>query len=173
MLSELSLLSFVEFGEFADDDAAAGESGMEAFFPDLRGALSEDADFFGDEVELIVGGEPIGGESGDFLFALFDESGDANHVELIEIGFEDGEEFAPFEERVFVIFRFMEDAGIELEPAEFSVDVAFVAVVFLLRLHEVSHPFSLPFANSSIAPSRTPYLLTTSSCWANISRNSK
>ena len=52
---------------------------------------------------------------------MFD-SGDANLEKLIQVRAENREEFDPLDERLRGVLRFLEDAAIELEPAQLAVD---------------------------------------------------
>ncbi|MEZ4497500.1 MAG: hypothetical protein R2845_12180 [Thermomicrobiales bacterium] len=47
---------------------------------------------------------------------------DADHEKLIEIGREDRGKFCPFEQRQRSIFRLIEHARVEREPAQFPID---------------------------------------------------
>jgi len=62
----------------------------------------------------------------DLLYAGGDlppDSGDPDHVELVEIRAEDREEFDALEQRVSRVERLVENTGVEREPAQFAVDV--------------------------------------------------
>jgi hypothetical protein len=50
------------------------------------------------------------------------EAGDADHEEFVEVGAENGKELDAFEQRVGIILGLFEDAGLELEQAEFAID---------------------------------------------------
>ena len=63
------------------------------------------------------------GEALGLLFAVaFAEGGHALHEEFVEIRGEDGEELGAFEEGCTLVERFGEDAFVEIEPAEITVD---------------------------------------------------
>jgi hypothetical protein len=51
------------------------------------------------------------------------QAGDADFEELVQVGAEDGKKLDPLEQRVAGVARFLEDARIELEPAQFPIDV--------------------------------------------------
>ena len=87
---------------------------------------------------------------------LFDEAANANHVELVKVGFEDGEELEPLQKRIRGVRGFGKDALVEREPRKLAVDV-------LWKLGFVFRHF---FAISKTAPSRSPNSLTTTvSTW--------
>ena len=56
---------------------------------------------------------------------LFAQAGYADHEEFVEVGAENGEEFQPLQQRRALVFRFLEHAGIELQPAKLAVDEQF------------------------------------------------
>src|SRR5699024_5824007 len=51
------------------------------------------------------------------------QAGDADHVELIEVRREDREELGPLEQRQALLGREREHAGVEIQPAELTVQV--------------------------------------------------
>ena len=52
------------------------------------------------------------------------EAGDADHEEFIEVGGEDRGEIAAFQQRLVFVLGEFEDSLVELQPAEFSVEIA-------------------------------------------------
>ena len=54
---------------------------------------------------------------------LASKTRDANHVELVEVRAEDREEFQALEQRISGVERLVEDPGVELEPAQLTIDV--------------------------------------------------
>ena len=57
------------------------------------------------------------------VFDQLFEGGDADFEELVEVGADDSEEFETFEERLGRILGFFENALVEFEPAEFTIEV--------------------------------------------------
>ena len=55
----------------------------------------------------------------------------ALHVELVQIGAEDGEELHALEQRRALVQRLVQDAAVELEPAQVAVDPGVLQQVFL------------------------------------------
>jgi hypothetical protein len=45
-----------------------------------------------------------------------------NHVELVEVRAENRKEFEPLEQRVSIVERFVQNPGVELEPAQLAID---------------------------------------------------
>src|SRR4029453_13632017 len=74
-----------------------------------------------------------------------------HHVELVEIGAEDGEELDALEQGHRLVLRFLQHAPIELEPGKMAVDEQ-----GLLRLHRA------PKASRSRTPPRPPRVEMTS-----------
>ena len=60
------------------------------------------------------------------IATVFDQlfkGSDANLKKFVEVGADDGEEFETFEERLGRILGFFENALVEFEPAEFTIEV--------------------------------------------------
>ena len=60
------------------------------------------------------------------IAAVFDqlfEGSDANFEEFVEVGADDGEEFETFEEGLGGVLRLFEDALVEFEPTELTIEV--------------------------------------------------
>ena len=73
--------------------------------------------------ELLVGG-PAVGRAGDLAgLDLLAQAGDADLEELVEVAREDGQELDPLEQRVALVARLVEHAGVELEPRQLAVEV--------------------------------------------------
>ena len=77
-----------------------------------------------DFAELLGRGGAIGGALQHAGAGLADQPGDADGVELIQVGGADGDEAQPLQQRVAGVFRLGDDAEIEIEPGEFPVDEA-------------------------------------------------
>jgi len=77
---------------------------------------------FGDGDELLPGSHPGRVASAYPGGSLLHQASDAHHVELVEVGADDGEELEPFEERHRAGQPFAENAVVELQPAELAVD---------------------------------------------------
>ncbi len=115
----------VQLRDVLDADALLGERGREFVAPErilrghhlVHGAL--------DGVEGIGGRHPIRADIAGFAFDLLLDAGDANLEKLIEIRADDGEELDPLEQRLRGILRFLEDAAVELEPAQLAIDEIF------------------------------------------------
>jgi hypothetical protein len=60
------------------------------------------------------------------IATVFDElfeGGDADFEEFVEVGANDGEEFKAFEEGLGGVLGLFEDALVEFEPTEFTIEV--------------------------------------------------
>ncbi len=79
-----------------------------------------------DERQLFAGREAVGGPDGQSGLVAALEPGDPHHVELVEIGREDREELGALEQRQRRVLGQCEHPGIEVEPAQFAVEVAIV-----------------------------------------------
>ena len=112
-----------------------GDRGVVDQLDALRGErpadVDEDRRVVGDELEhalarggeLFVGG-PAVGRAGDLAgLDLLAQAGDADLEELVEVAGEDGQELDPLEQRVALVARLVEHAGVELEPGQLAVDV--------------------------------------------------
>jgi hypothetical protein len=111
-----------DLGVVDDGNALGGEAGAN---------LAEEPAVLGDQVldavadgrELLAGGPAVGGELRAGRGDLLHEPGDADLEELVEVGSEDRQELRPLQERVALVARLVEDAGVEVEPRELAVDV--------------------------------------------------
>ena len=82
----------------------------------------------------LAGRESVGTRlEGMHLLLLF-ESSHAHLEELVEIRADDAEKFQPFEERVRFVHRLIEDALVELQPAQFTVDEIAAVLKFHFRI---------------------------------------
>jgi len=104
-------------------DALLVELGLNILEPAAVSDLLLGVDEAADGGELLVGGRAVGGKDGDASGELLLDAGDADHKELVKVGGEDREELDAFEERMAGIEGFLEDAEVELEPAELAVDI--------------------------------------------------
>ena len=68
---------------------------------------------------------PVGSDVARFARDLLLDAGDANLEKFIEIRADDPEKLDPLEQRLGRVLRFLEDAAIELEPAQLAVDEIF------------------------------------------------
>ena len=60
------------------------------------------------------------------IATVFDQlfkGGDANFEEFVEVGADDGEEFETFEEGLGRVLGFFEDALVEFEPTELTIEI--------------------------------------------------
>ncbi len=87
----------------------------------LRGELGDQLP--PDGGQLLRRGHPVGRGLQHPRFQLAAQSGDSNHEELVEVGGEDRQELDPLERRMPGIERLLQDAAVELDPAQLPVDV--------------------------------------------------
>ena len=78
----------------------------------------------GDRRELLPGAQTVVARHRNILPRQFFEAGDPHHVEFVEVAVGDRQEAKPFEQRMRRIGRLVEDAFIEREPGQFTVDVS-------------------------------------------------
>ena len=65
----------------------------------------------------------VGSGFGRSGFDLSNQSGHADHEELVEVGTQDGEELQTFQQRIRFILRFIQNPMLKSEQAEFSIDI--------------------------------------------------
>ena len=70
----------------------------------------------------------VGRHRGDAGLRLADQAGDANGVELVEVGGADRDEAHALQQRMARVLRFLDDAVVEVEPGQLAVDEAVGAV---------------------------------------------
>ena len=85
--------------------------------------LHQVGDALRDRVELLAGSQAVGRNVLHAGGDLPPESGDPDHVELVEIRAEDREEFDALEQPVSRVERLVENPGVEREPAQLTIDV--------------------------------------------------
>ena len=104
-------------------DRLGRERGSQAVFP-ARGLVVEHrARALEDGSQLLEGVLPVGGNVLDPGPDLLQQRRDPHHEELVEIGADDGEELHPLEQGVVGVVGLREHALVELEPAQFAVQV--------------------------------------------------
>ena len=79
--------------------------------------------------ELLGRRPAIGGAADRAGLHLLAQPGDADLEELIEVAREDGQELGPLQQRVALVAGLVEDAGVELEPGQLTVQVRQVRAV--------------------------------------------
>ena len=115
------------------DDALVGERGAHRLHEhlgvpagDLLGALA-------DAAQLLARRQPVGRANRQSHLVAALEAGDAHHVELVEIRREDRQELGPLQQRQRRVGGQREHAGVEVQPAQFAVEVAVVGQGLGLR----------------------------------------
>lgn len=76
-----------------------------------------------DGTQLLAGAQAAGRGDGDAGVDTALKAGDADHEEFIEVGGEDRGEIAAFQQRLVFVRGEFEDSLVELQPAEFSVEI--------------------------------------------------
>ena len=112
----------VQLRDFVDADAVLREQRHQFVTPErvlsrdhlVRGSL--------DRVEGVGRRQSIRSDVTRFALDLLLDAGDADLEKLIEIRADDGEELDPLDQRLRRVLRFLEDAAVELEPAQLAID---------------------------------------------------
>ncbi len=84
--------------------------------------------------QLLRRGAAIGRDQGGACLRLPDQRGDADRVELVEVGCADRQEAQPLQQRVARVLRLLQDAVVEIQPGQLAVDETFRAVEATLGL---------------------------------------
>ncbi len=105
-----------------DRDVARGERGAQ-LRPGHRVFCDELEDAFARGLELLSRRQPVGRGLARPEAVLLAQPGHSNLEELVEVRREDRKESRALECRVALVTRFIEDARVELQPAELAVDV--------------------------------------------------
>src|SRR5437588_7503388 len=93
-----------------DPDSVLGELGTD-HVGELAGMPAiELANLHGNSLERLGGGEPIGSARVNAGIDLVVDAGDANHEELVEVGYEDREELDALDQRQRLILGELKDA---------------------------------------------------------------
>ena len=112
-----------------------GLADLDPFFSQQSGQIPPHALLIGqqgfgarfDLRQLLCGGAPVGGHMGYAGLGLALQPGDADGIELIEVGRADRQEAQPLQERMAGVLGLLDHAVVEVEPGEFPVDEAFRA----------------------------------------------
>ncbi len=84
---------------------------------DLLGLLADPA-------QLLARGQTVRGAHRQTHLVAPLQPGDANHVELVEVGGEDGQKLRPLQQRQRGVGGQRQYARVEVQPAQFPVQVA-------------------------------------------------
>jgi hypothetical protein len=76
-----------------------------------------------DDAELVLGGKPVERGLFDAGPELLEDRGDPDHEELVQVGAGDCEELDALEQRVREVLGLGQHPPVELQPAQFSIDV--------------------------------------------------
>ncbi|EFX59988.1 hypothetical protein DAPPUDRAFT_346030 [Daphnia pulex] len=119
---EVLLVETVELVPLAESDAAFGENGNDLVEEDAVGPSREHRHLARDQADLLRRREPVGAQVGDPGLHLVEQACGPHLEELVEILAEDGEELGALERRRGGIGGDGEDAFVELEPRQLTVD---------------------------------------------------
>ena len=116
-------LRFVfEIVDTHDANASALERGHEALVEQAHLRSFRSAQALGDRDEVLRRRATVLGASHDLRVDLLFDRRDANHEELVEVGFVDRNELQPLEKRVATVDRLLEDAIVELQPRKLAAN---------------------------------------------------
>ena len=111
-----------EVAHFHQPDVVLGQLRNEQIVKAVSLLVHQLGDASGDRGENLAGRHAVGRDVVDVGGDLASQAGDANHVELVEVGGEDRQELDSFEQGVARVLGLVEDAAVELEPAQFAID---------------------------------------------------
>ena len=98
VLRQLGAVGVGQFGPGDDVDALFGQPGPHGLEEHLGMAQGDLPGAVSDPAQLLAGREPVGRPDRQAHLVAPFQSGDAHHVELVEIGREDRQELGPFEQ---------------------------------------------------------------------------
>ena len=114
-------------GEFVpahEGDAVAGQRRADRLHEDLGVPGGQLLGAFTDQPQLLARGQPVGRPDRQAHLVAALEAGDPHHVELVEVGGEDGQELGPLQQRQRGVGGQCEHPGVEVQPAQLAVEVA-------------------------------------------------
>ena len=120
---EVLLCFGAEVSAFVDVDAFLCEGGFEVLAPAAAGFGLKREEGFEDLLHLFGWCHAVGRLFENAAADLAEEAGDPDHHELVDVVCEDGEEFDAFKERMVEVCGFFEDAAVELDEGDFSVNI--------------------------------------------------
>ncbi len=118
------LLAIVQFGRRQAAHAGLGELRLELFEEAAVLVRRHAVNAGGNSIELLA--DRHAGRVGGRILLVLDElqSTDADHEEFVEIAGADRQELQSFEQGNVRVVRFVQNALIELQPAEFTIEIA-------------------------------------------------
>ena len=121
-LLDVGPLGFRKVGVVVKADVLGGELGLDLLVPAavLVGDLTAHA--FQDGGELRLGGHAVRGEGDGALLDLLLETADTDLEELVKVGADDAEELQSLEQGILLVEGLVENALVELQPAQAAVD---------------------------------------------------
>jgi hypothetical protein len=114
-----------QFTDFQKANASLVEGGFQFTAPQAILILDHAAGALGQHADGLGGGAAIEGAFDDVALDLLFEASYADLEKLVEIGTDDAEKLHPFEQWSGGVKRFLEDALIELQPAQFAAQKVF------------------------------------------------
>ena len=103
-------------------DVFACEGGDEVLTPAAELGVEHAEDALADGAEGGAGGAPIDAALDDVALDLLLDAGDSDLEEFVEVRAGDDEELEAFEKRIRRVEGFVEDALVEVEPAQFAAE---------------------------------------------------
>ena len=91
--------------------------------------LHQATDFLVDRLKLFRRGLAVFGRCADAGPNLTLQARDADHIELVQVRCGDRQETHTLQQRVVRIVGFFQNAGIECQPGNFTVDIAFAQLL--------------------------------------------
>ena len=129
-----ALLVLVDLGPADHQDALFGQRRAHLVEEDAGLPAGELLGAFTDAAQLFARGQAVGrAHRQSHLVAAF-QPGDPDHVELVEVGREDREELRPLQQRQRRVGGQREHPGVEVQPAQFAIEVAIVGQFLIVRV---------------------------------------
>ena len=121
---ESEVLTF-EVSRIPQLDALAGKGGKELLVPALVHLCHQFMSRRRDSGQLLIRGEAVGSGRAASRFPDLQQPGDPDLKELVKVAGYDGDELDPLQQRILLVLRLLENAAIEIEPRQLSIDVKF------------------------------------------------
>ena len=117
-------LVVVEFAPRDDHDALVGQRGPHRVEEHVRVPVGDLLGALADAAQLFARRQAVGRAHGQTHLVAALQTGDAHHVELVEVRREDRQELGPFEQGQRRVGGEGEHPGVEIQPAQLAVEVA-------------------------------------------------
>ena len=135
---QLVALGLIQIGPRDDVDAFGGQRRAHRIEEHPRVAGRDLLGLLADAAQLLTRGQTVGRADRQPHLVAALEAGDPDHVELVEVGGEDRQKLGPLQQRQRGVVGQRQHARVEVQPAQFAVEVAILGQRVVDRVRRVA-----------------------------------